>query len=112
MTDCVFCRIVDGDEPAEQVYRDDWAIGIVPRNPVVPGHQIAIPQIHADDFTTSWLATSNAMRAAFQMARILDQPCNLITSKGHEATQSVFHLHVHLIPRVAGDGLALPWGPR
>jgi len=106
---CAFCRIVAKADPAEQVWQDERAIVIVPLNPVVPGHVIAIPRRHADDFTEDWLTTSDAMHAAFQYARAMGGPFNLITSRGREATQSVFHLHVHLVPRAAGDGLALPW---
>lgn len=109
MSDCVFCRIVAGGEPATVIYQDDWAVVIEPLNPVVEGHAIAIPRQHAADFTESWIATSNAMHAAFQYGRIIGQDCNLIISKGLAATQSVFHLHVHVVPRRVDDGLALPW---
>lgn len=109
-TDCVFCRIVAGEEPAVIVWRDFGAMVIVPLGPVTPGHVIALPERHAEDFTTDWLATSDAMHAAFQYARSAGLgPCNLITSRGREATQSVFHLHVHVVPRAENDGLALPW---
>jgi histidine triad (HIT) family protein len=82
---------------------------IVPLHPVVEGHVLAIPERHAADFTEDWLATSGAMHAAFQYGRILGGDCNLITSKGWAATQSVYHLHVHVVPRRENDGLALPW---
>lgn len=111
--DCVFCRIVAGEEPAGILW---WgglyghqALVIVPLNPVVEGHVIALPKRHADDFTGDWQATSDAMYAAFQYARQVGGDMNLITSKGVAATQSVFHLHVHLVPRKENDGLALPW---
>lgn len=110
--ECTFCRIADGLDPAVQVYQDDRAIGIVPLNPVVSGHLLAIPRGHAADFAESWLLTSDAMHAAFQMARVHTGQYNLITSKGADATQSVFHLHVHLVPRAVGDGLQLPWSGR
>jgi histidine triad (HIT) family protein len=109
MSDCVFCQIVAGESWAAQVYQDERAIGIVPLAPVTFGHVLAIPRRHAKDFTEDWLATSDAMHAAFQIARIYGGPCNLITSKGPAATQSIFHLHVHVVPRTDDDGLALPW---
>jgi histidine triad (HIT) family protein len=109
--ECVFCDIVAGRAPAEQVYQDERAIGIVPLNPVVAGHLLAIPRMHATDFDADWRATADATHAAFQMARLYlhGQPYNVITSKGRAATQSVFHLHLHLVPRAEKDRLALPW---
>jgi len=111
--DCVFCRIVAGTEPAKQVYQDDRAIGIVPLNPVTPGHLLAIPRRHARDFDESWFATTDATHAAFQMVRLLlsGQHYNVITSAGRTATQTIEHLHIHIVPRREGDGLKLPWSP-
>lgn len=109
MTDCVFCRIVAGEVPATVLWRDFGAMVIVPLNPVTEGHVIALPEKHAADFADDWLATSDAMHAAFQYAQKISGDMNLITSKGRAATQSVFHLHVHLVPRKDNDGLALPW---
>ena len=114
MNQCVFCRIVSGDEPAEILWGNHHAhnaLVIVPLNPVVEGHVIALPKRHAVDFTDSWRDTDDAMYAAFHYARELGGDMNLITSKGAAATQSVFHLHVHIVPRRVGDGLALPWQP-
>lgn len=113
MNQCVFCRIVSGDEPAEILWGNHHAhkaLVIVPLNPVVEGHVIALPKRHAVDFTDNWRATADAMYAAFHYAWARGD-MNLITSKGAAATQSVFHLHVHIVPRRAGDGLALPWQP-
>lgn len=115
MTNCVFCRIVAGDEPAEILHRWYDAIAITPLNPVVEGHVLIIPTRHMADFTTpnahGWSRT--AVRQAFDRAAEYAAhnmgPCNLITSKGAEATQTVFHFHAHLIPRREGDGLQLPW---
>lgn len=108
---CVFCRIIAGDLPAEQVYQDTLTVAIVPLNPVTPGHVIVMPRIHVSDFTESWLSTSDAMHGAFKIARKIGGDCNLITSKGEATTQSIGHLHVHIVPRTAGDGLKLPWSP-
>ena len=108
---CVFCRIISGDAPATLVYQDSLAIGIVPLNPVTLGHMIVMPRTHVSDFAESWLATSDAMHAAFKIARKVGGDCNLITSKGEAATQTIGHLHIHIVPRLAGDGLKLPWSP-
>ena len=108
-TECVFCRIADGRAPATIVRDLPEALAIVPLNPVVDGHLLVLPRVHAVDFTDSPLVTARTMRAAAQIAADIGGPMNLITSKGREATQSVFHLHVHLVPRAKDDGLALPW---
>ena len=109
MTDCPFCRIIRNEAPAEIVR--DWpdALAFVPLNPVVKGHTLVIPKAHVPDFAMSPLVSAVAMRRAAELMQWTPRPMNVITSRGHEATQSVFHLHLHLVPRHAGDGLALPW---
>lgn len=106
--DCVFCRIVDGEAPATVVAEWSEAIAIVPINPVTDGHVLVLPFAHVADATTSPHVTAAVMRRAAEYAE-RHQAVNLITSRGRDATQTVFHLHVHVVPRRAGDGLALPW---
>jgi histidine triad (HIT) family protein len=106
---CVFCRIVAGVEPARIVARWPEAIAIVPLNPVVDGHRLVIPHAHvADAFDDPWVTGMVAARAA-EFAAAHEVDCNLITSVGRAATQTVYHLHWHVVPRSEGDGLALPW---
>lgn len=103
---CVFCRIVDGLDNAAIVA--DWpdAIAFVPLNPVTEGHVLVVPRRHVIDALESPSTTCLVMRHAAEIAM---RPCNLITSAGREATQTVMHFHVHIVPRAAEDGLALPW---
>ena len=103
---CVFCGIIAGTEPATIVRRWPDAIAVVPLGPVVAGHLLVIPTAHVRDALTNPDVTAATMRRAAELA---PHPCNLITSAGREATQSVFHLHVHIVPRAVDDGLALPW---
>ncbi|MFD3594299.1 HIT family protein [Nocardia sp. NPDC058640] len=107
---CVFCRIAAGTAPATIVREWEDAIVIVPLGPVVDGHVLVIPRRHVPDFTSSPTVTATVMGRAAEYAEHLARPANLITSKGREATQSVFHLHVHVVPRSADDGLMVPWG--
>lgn len=110
MTDCPFCEIVAGRAPATVVQEWDDVIAIEPLNPVVDGHMLVIPKDHVRDFTTDPDVSAAAMYRAAELAQQDNrQPMNLITSKGREATQSVWHLHLHLVPRAKDDGLALPW---
>lgn len=109
MSNCVFCKIVRGESPAQHLYRWHDAIAIVPLRPVTPGHVLVIPRVHVGDFTADPIVTAATMARAATLAAAEDWQWNLITSAGEDATQTVFHLHVHLVPRRAGDGLTLPW---
>lgn len=97
---CVFCDLTRG--------RGDVAI-IEPLNPVVEGHRIAIPSKHVKNAGDDPTVTARVMAAASTYAAGLGCDYNLITSAGRNATQSVFHLHIHIVPRHEGDGLSLPW---
>lgn len=107
---CPFCEINTGRAPATFV--DEWsdAIAIVPLDPVVEGHTLIIPKQHVADAHTDPDVTAATMRRASALARDRWPYSNLITSTGPPATQSVFHLHIHAIPRREGDELMLPWG--
>lgn len=110
---CAFCDIVAGRAPATIVAEWPDAIAILPRERngkrgCTPGHTLVIPCVHVPDMAADPRVTACTMtRAAELAARVGDY--NVITSRGTVATQTVFHLHVHVVPRVAGDGLALPW---
>jgi histidine triad (HIT) family protein len=106
---CPFCEIVAGRAPATVVREWDETLAIVPLGPVVEGHTLVIPKSHTPDFTTAPYIAAMTMHRASELAAESEQPMNVITSRGREATQSVMHLHLHLVPRAANDGLALPW---
>lgn len=107
---CPFCEIVAGRAPATVVQEWDDAVAIVPLGPVVEGHTLVIPKTHVPDWVEDPTVTGATATRAAELAQELDLAIgNLITSAGEEATQSVFHLHLHLIPRAENDGLALPW---
>jgi len=109
VTTCPFCEIAAGRAPATVVREWDDALAIVPRGGgITPGHLLVIPKQHVADFGEDPDVSAATMRRAAELAAG-DQPMNLITSRGSAATQTVFHLHLHLVPRRAGDGLALPW---
>jgi histidine triad (HIT) family protein len=104
---CVFCAIVEGRAP--RVLRREWddALALVPLNPVTPGHTLIIPKAHVANYAEDPDVTSAVMRRAAEYAPA--GASNLITSLGPAATQTVQHLHVHVVPRKTGDGLPLPW---
>jgi len=106
--ECVFCDIVAGR--AEARFAEVFAeVSVIePLYPVAPGHLLAIPHAHVADASVSPTVTGRVFATAAIAARGYDS-YNLITSVGEPATQSVFHFHVHIIPRWPDDGLLLPW---
>jgi histidine triad (HIT) family protein len=106
---CVFCKICDGEAPAAIALETRNVVAFVPLNPVTPGHLLFVPRSHYRDAAHSPETTGHVMMVAARFAAAQNVPFNLITSAGVEASQSVFHFHVHLVPRRFDDGLALPW---
>lgn len=104
---CPFCEYAG---PSEVVYDTGDVFVIEPLNPVTEGHFIVIPREHVEDAAQDPVTTGRVFEVAAEFAGT--EPFNLITSRGEEATQTVRHLHVHYVPRRAGDGLALPWSNR
>ncbi|MEJ8645716.1 HIT family protein [Streptomyces sp. MS1.HAVA.3] len=108
-TDCPFCRIVQGVAPA-QVVRD-WAdaLAITPRGGgVTRGHVLVLPKTRVPDVAADPAVSAMTMRHAAELAAEVGD-CNVITSRGAAATQTIRHLHVHVVPRRQGDGIHLPW---
>lgn len=108
MTDgCAFCRLIrDGRYDDEY----DGIVDFEPLHPVVPGHRLVVPKVHVADALEDPQVSGRVMAYAANLARARSlHPCNIMTSVGAEATQSVFHLHLHIVPRKTGDGLMLPW---
>lgn len=103
---CIFCQIASGEAPARVIREWPDVIAFAPRHPVTPGHVMVVPRQHVADFIENPMVTARVMQCAAELGQ---RPMNLITSAGSEATQTVFHLHVHLVPRSEGDGLTLPW---
>lgn len=105
---CVFCAIAAGEAPATVVRSWPDAIAIRPLGPVVDGHVLIVPRVHVEDAGSDPTVTAAVMSRASEL--LADVPSgNLIMSRGAAATQTVPHLHVHLVPREQGDGLPLPW---
>lgn len=100
---CPFC---DYAGPSEVLLEHDGVFFIEPITPVTEGHVLAIPRVHIEDALTDPVVTGDVMETAAWFAA---GECNLITSVGSLATQTVKHLHVHIVPRRKNDGLLLPW---
>ena len=107
--DCVFCAIIDEKAPATVIARWPEAIAIEPLDPVTDGHILVLPVEHVQDAAANPSITAATMFRAAQLMEHSVDAFNLITSAGRDATQTVMHLHIHIVPRHADDGLALPW---
>lgn len=103
---CVFCDI---EKIKSNVFKKDGCLIFEPLNPVVAGHLLVVNEIHTTDFTDYHRIFGETSAVASKIAAELGGNFNLITSKGKHATQSVFHCHIHLVPRTKDDGLSLPW---
>ncbi|MEX3656516.1 MULTISPECIES: HIT family protein [Mycolicibacterium] len=114
---CVFCAIVAGEAPAIRIYEDDDYLGILDIRPFTRGHTLVIPKRHSVDLTDTPPESVAAMavigqriaRAARQSGLHADGN-NIVINDGKAAFQSVFHIHLHVVPRQAGDKLSFVKG--
>jgi histidine triad (HIT) family protein len=115
--DCIFCKIVAGDLPATVVDEDERTIAFMDIAPATRGHALVIPRSHAQDLLSVEAEDLQAVTAASQRlaARVKERlgadGVNLINACGAAAWQTVFHFHIHVVPRYEGDPLRLPWVP-
>jgi histidine triad (HIT) family protein len=115
-TNCAFCAIARGEEPSiEVVCQGESWLAFFPLNPATPGHTMVIPRQHVSDL---WKVEpplqAELMAAVIRVGRAIDstlhpEGMNLITSAGETAEQTVFHLHLHVLPRWQRDGLGRIW---
>ncbi len=116
-SDCIFCKIIAGELPATIVDEDERTISFMDIAPATRGHALVIPRAHTKDLLSveseDLLAVAVASRrlAARARERLGADGVNLLNSCGAAAWQTVFHFHVHVVPRYDGDPLRLPWVP-
>lgn len=115
--DCIFCRIVAGEIPAQIIEQDEHTLTLMDIAPATRGHALVIPKRHATDL---WEIEPDQLAAVSvaagrQALRVRDRlgadGVNLINSCRPAAWQTVFHFHMHVIPRYLDDPLKLPWEP-
>jgi histidine triad (HIT) family protein len=115
--DCIFCKIVAGELPARIIDQDERTLSFMDIAPATRGHALVIPRAHSRDLldieTEDLCAVALAGKrlAARIKERLGADGVNLINSCGAAAWQTVFHFHLHVIPRYEGDPLRLPWIP-
>jgi histidine triad (HIT) family protein len=115
--DCLFCGIVAGTIPSERVDSDEHTVAFMDINPATPGHALVVPRAHSADLleisgadlTATTLAAQRLARRAKDVLGA--DGINLINACGAAAAQTVFHFHIHVVPRYEGDPIELPWVP-
>jgi histidine triad (HIT) family protein len=115
--DCLFCKIIAGEIEGQIVAEDERTVAFMDINPATRGHALVVPRRHVanvleiepDELAATVLAAQRLARLATE--RLGADGVNLINSCGSAAWQTVFHFHIHVIPRYQGDPLRLPWVP-
>ena len=115
--DCIFCKIVAGELPSTRVDEDERTVAFMDINPATRGHALVVPREHTPDLLSiSEEDLAACLVAAKRLAgriheRLRPAGVNLLNACGAAAWQTVFHFHVHVIPRYQDDPLRLPWRP-
>ncbi len=116
MSDCIFCKIVNGEIPSAKVYEDEHVYAFLDISQVTKGHTLVIPKKHSENiFETDPEIAGKVFEAVPKIANAIKKTynpkgLNLLQNNGEFAYQSVFHLHIHLIPRYdETDGFGLKW---
>ncbi len=111
MENCIFCKIIAGKVPSAKVYEDSQSVAFLDINPANKGHCLIVPKTHvqdithADDATLGHLLPVAKKVAAALVAATACTGYNIHAANGKDSGQDVFHLHVHIVPRFAGDGI-------
>lgn len=115
--DCIFCKIANGEIPSKTLYEDDKFRVILDLGPATKGHALILPKEHFDnlyELPKDWCADvfQLAKKMAVQMTEKLKcDGFNIVQNNNEAAGQTVFHFHMHLIPRYKDDGQEILWDP-
>ena len=117
MEDCIFCKIANGEIPSATLYEDEDFRVILDLGPASKGHALILPKVHsANIYELPDETAGKVMILAKHMASKLTEALgcdgfNIVQNNGEIAGQTVFHFHMHLIPRYKGDKVVLTWTP-
>jgi histidine triad (HIT) family protein len=106
--DCLFCKIISGTIPSRRIYEDDQAVAFLDIGAWHPGHSLVVPRRHVPDLINGESSLAAIAPAIEVVARMLVEKLdadgiNLLSSTGPVAGQEIFHMHVHVVPRYAGE---------
>lgn len=114
---CIFCKIAGGDIPSNTIYEDDYCRVILDLGPAARGHAIILAKTHAanlfelpDEYAAHLLKVAKKVGAGMMKTLGCDG-LNVLQNNGETAGQTVFHLHIHLIPRYKDDNINITWAP-
>lgn len=113
--DCIFCKLANGKIPTNSIYEDEDFNVIMDASPASKGHCIILPKTHAEnlyelpeEYCEKIFGVAKKCGTVLKNALGCDG-LNVLQNNGEAAGQTVFHLHVHLIPRYTGDGVHIKW---
>jgi histidine triad (HIT) family protein len=116
MSDCIFCKIIKGEIPAAKVFENEHVLAFLDISQVTKGHTLIIPKVHKENlFELTPDISRNIFEVVPSIANALKREfepigLNVVNNNGADAGQSVFHFHLHLIPRYGkGDGFGAIW---
>lgn len=118
MDACIFCEILSGDLESSIVYQDEYCTAFMDIQPVNPGHVLVVPNRHAayladlkEEEGAQMFRVAQRLAATLRVSGVTCEGVNLFLADGEAAMQEVFHVHLHVFPRYAGDGFGLKLGP-
>jgi histidine triad (HIT) family protein len=111
---CIFCSIVQKDEPASIVYEDAQILAFLDIAPINPGHTLVIPKVHyeslsevPDSVVARMMTVAKKIATAIRLSGVCCEGINLLLADGEAAFQDVFHCHLHVVPRFKGDSFRI-----
>ncbi len=116
MSDCIFCRIISGEIPADTVYSDKHVVVFLDAKPLFPGHVLIVPRVHYETLTDLPRELLEPVYGCVQrVATVMETALGAegsFTCNNNKISQTVAHLHIHVIPRKKGDGMSGFFWPR
>lgn len=115
--DCIFCKLANGDIPTNALYEDDVVKVIFDASPASKGHVLILPKNHFDDiYSLDEETSAHVFKVAVKIANaykkaLVYDGLNIVQNNGEAAGQTVFHFHMHIIPRIKGDTVNVGWVP-
>ena len=118
MESCVFCQIIEGTASSSKVYEDEISLAFMDIQPVNPGHILVVPKAHFNDLSelpapigSHLFQVAQRISLSIEKTHVKSEGIDLFLAHGEAAGQEIFHVHLHIIPRFAGDEFGFRFGP-